>query len=170
MSTKEVSVEERHLSLSEAATALDISERTAYRWIKSGKLRAYKPGRDYWIPETAIREVVEASKVAPKASELPSLFDNLVEERRPEEASPIADDKRWLALQQRRGTLTRLEIAGVSVNPEDLPDETAAFLAQDLRLLLQTADIRLGDRIESTIRILLDSGEELVMGAWSKVA
>lgn len=60
-------MEERYLSLSEAADALDISERTAYRWIDSGKLRAYKPGRDYRIPESAIKEAVEESEVRPKA-------------------------------------------------------------------------------------------------------
>ncbi len=79
-------MEERHLSLSEAADALNISERTAYRWIKSGKLRAYKPGRDYWIPESAIREVVEESVVRPKTGRRspsePSFNDVLAEERR----------------------------------------------------------------------------------------
>ena len=79
-------MEERHLSLSEAAEALDISERTAYRWVKSGKLKAFKPGRDYWIPESAIREVVEGSEVRPKgpgrSSLEPSLFNGLEEERR----------------------------------------------------------------------------------------
>ena len=67
---------EEHLSLGEAARHLDISERTARRWIKSGKLRAYKPGRDYWIPESAIREVVEESVVRPK-TEAPPLQDTL---------------------------------------------------------------------------------------------
>jgi excisionase family DNA binding protein len=78
-------MEERHLSLSEAAYALDISERTAYRWIKSGKLRAYKPGRDYWIPESALTQLVEESKVSPKGgapSPEPSLFSELEDERR----------------------------------------------------------------------------------------
>jgi excisionase family DNA binding protein len=79
-------MEERHLSLSEAADALNISERTAYRWIKSGKLRAYKPGRDYWIPESAIKEVVEESVVRPKDRAAPplepSLLNGLEEERR----------------------------------------------------------------------------------------
>lgn len=76
-------MEERYLSLSEAADALDISERTAYRWIKSGKLRAYKPGRDYRIPEGAIREAIERSEVRPKApaSSQPS-FNGLLEEER----------------------------------------------------------------------------------------
>src|SRR5215203_960167 len=76
-------MEERHLSLSEATRALGISERTAYRWINSGKLRAYKPGRDYRIPESAIREVIEGSEVRPKesASSQPS-FNVLFEEER----------------------------------------------------------------------------------------
>lgn len=81
-------MEEQHLSLSEAADALNISERTAYRWIKSGKLRAYKPGRDYWIPESAIREVVKESVVRPKVESRspsePSFNDVLAEERRVE--------------------------------------------------------------------------------------
>jgi excisionase family DNA binding protein len=79
-------MEERYLSLSEAADALDISERTAYRWIKTGKLRAYKPGRDYWIPESALAELVEESEVRPKAPRRspsePSFNDVLEEERR----------------------------------------------------------------------------------------
>lgn len=79
-------MEERHLSLSEAADALNISERTAYRWIKSGKLRAYKPGRDYWIPESAIQQVIEESVVLPKeevrSSLEPTFNDALVEEGR----------------------------------------------------------------------------------------
>jgi excisionase family DNA binding protein len=74
---------EEHLSLAEAAERMGISERTARRWIKSGKLRAYKPGRDYWIPESALTELVEESKVHPKASasSQPS-FNGLLEERR----------------------------------------------------------------------------------------
>ena len=79
-------MDEHHLSLTEAAGRLDISERTARRWIKSGKLRAYKPGRDYRIPESAIQQVIEESVVLPKAenrsSREPSLFNGL-EERRP---------------------------------------------------------------------------------------
>src|SRR5215211_8927953 len=100
MTAKEVRVEEQHLSLSEAADALDISERTAYRWIKSGKLRAYKPGRDYWIPESAVREVVEESKVRPKAptSSQPSFNGLLEEERSTILAQGIADAAgKWFA-------------------------------------------------------------------------
>jgi excisionase family DNA binding protein len=77
-------MEEHYLSLSEAAGALGISERTAHRWIKSGKLRSYKPGRDHKIPESAIIEAIEAGAVRPKAKALPSpeqpSFNGLLEE------------------------------------------------------------------------------------------
>ncbi len=59
-------MEEHLLSLSEVAETLEKSERTIRRWIKSGKLKAYKPGRDYLIPESAIRELIEGSEVYPK--------------------------------------------------------------------------------------------------------
>src|SRR5918992_381967 len=59
-------MEDRHLALSEVAGSLGVSERTVRRWIKSGKLRAYKPGRDYRIPEGAFRAFVEESEISPK--------------------------------------------------------------------------------------------------------
>ncbi len=64
---------ERYLSLAEACEILGKSERTLYRWIKSGKLKAYKPGRDYEIPESAIREMRERSQVYRKVQA--SLFE-----------------------------------------------------------------------------------------------
>jgi excisionase family DNA binding protein len=78
-------MEDRQLSLSEVAGLMGVSERTVRRWIKSGKLRAYKPGRDYRIPETAFRQFVEESEISPKArssSLEPTLFNGLEDERR----------------------------------------------------------------------------------------
>jgi excisionase family DNA binding protein len=90
-------MEERYLSLTEAADALDISERTAYRWIKSGKLRAYKPGRDYRIPESAIKEAIEVSEISPKAprrsSLEPSLFNGVEDERRRAELAKWLEER-----------------------------------------------------------------------------
>jgi excisionase family DNA binding protein len=57
---------ERRHSLKEAQEILGLSERTVHRWIKSGKLKSYKPGRDHQIPESAIRKVIEESEVYPK--------------------------------------------------------------------------------------------------------
>jgi excisionase family DNA binding protein len=59
-------MEERRLSLKEAQAELGISERTIHRWIKSGKLKSFKPGRDHQIPESAIRKVLQESEVYPK--------------------------------------------------------------------------------------------------------
>lgn len=61
-------MEEQHLSLSDVARVMGVSERTVRRWIQAGKLRAYKPGRDYRISETALREFIEESEVSPKAA------------------------------------------------------------------------------------------------------
>ena len=77
-------MEDRHLSLTEVAGAMGVSERTVRRWIKAGRLKAYKPGRDYRIPESAVRKFVEDSEVFPKAAALLSLFNGLEEEQRTE--------------------------------------------------------------------------------------
>ena len=61
-------MEERQLSLSEVARVMGFSERTIRRWVKSGKLKAYKPGRDYRISEAALREFIEESEVSPKVA------------------------------------------------------------------------------------------------------
>jgi excisionase family DNA binding protein len=58
-------VEER-LSLRDAADKLGISEVTARRWIKTGKLKAYKPGLKYLIPTSAVEELLEGTDVSKK--------------------------------------------------------------------------------------------------------
>src|SRR5215212_9715525 len=76
-------MEERLVPLSTVAGRLGVSERTVRRWIKAGKLKATRPGRDYRIPESALRELVEEGEVSPKAPAPPSqrsLFNG--EERR----------------------------------------------------------------------------------------
>jgi excisionase family DNA binding protein len=60
-----VRVAEERISLQEAADALGISEQTARRWVKSRKLKAYKPGLRYLIPASAIEELLEGAE-APK--------------------------------------------------------------------------------------------------------
>ena len=75
-----------YLSLSEVAGFFGVSERTVYRWIKAGGLKAYKPGRDYRIPQSAVREFMKESEITPKGRSRslfePSLNDLLEEERR----------------------------------------------------------------------------------------
>jgi excisionase family DNA binding protein len=88
-------MEERHVPLSTVAGRLGVSERTVRRWIKAGKLRAYRPGRDYRIPESALREFVEESEISPKATRRSSLeqsFNDLLAEERHKEERRAAYD------------------------------------------------------------------------------
>lgn len=131
-------MEERYLSLSEAADALDISERTAYRWIKLGKLRAYKPGRDYRIPESGIRELIERSEAYPKVQA--PLWPEGESERRPELS--------WKAAQSHAKMGARLaEVWG--------PELEEREEAQDLQWLMRIAEI-LAD-YEVVLRELLEN-------------
>ncbi len=52
---------ERLLPTEEVADMLGVSIYTVWRWIKEGKLRAFRPGREYRIPESAIEELLERS-------------------------------------------------------------------------------------------------------------
>jgi excisionase family DNA binding protein len=91
-------MEDRQLSLSEVAGLMGVSERTVRRWIKSGKLRAYKPGRDYRIPESAFQKFVAESEISPKERGRsllePSLNDVLEEERRTGWESAVENARR----------------------------------------------------------------------------
>ena len=58
--------EERFLSTEEVAERLQVDEQTIRRWIKSGKLEAFKPGREWRISPAAF-EALQASYSSPKA-------------------------------------------------------------------------------------------------------
>jgi excisionase family DNA binding protein len=96
-------IEER-LSLRGAADALGISEVTARRWVKTGKLKAYKPGLKYLIPASAIEELLEdvESKKAPAPLRATSreVYASWSEERRKsfwhrEQRKLERYDRRW---------------------------------------------------------------------------
>jgi excisionase family DNA binding protein len=116
---QEVCVEERHYSLSEVARILGKSERTIRRWIKLGTLRAYKPGRDFLIPESALRELMEESEV-PKA-EPPLPFNQVTEEREDqgERRTPTAAEMEQVTAElerliaQRRADIERWRREGI---------------------------------------------------------
>jgi excisionase family DNA binding protein len=169
---KEASVEERRLSLSEAADALDISERTAYRWVKSGKLRAYKPGRDYWIPESAVTEIIEKSLVRPKVTAPPSspqlsLNHELEEERR------ASEYRRWADFVNRCEERWKPRIESGNLNPWVI-EEFAALLA-DLGPIISQLGLRekqelddpeyihtYGPIMSGVLQRLLELGQDLI--------
>src|ERR687890_1832960 len=106
-------MEDRNLSLSAVAGTLGVSERTVRRWIQSGKLKAYKPGRDYRIPESAVRELVEESEISPKAESRsslePTLLNGLEEERRENPLDVALGAARQQAVQNRQAANRAME-------------------------------------------------------------
>lgn len=63
--------EERFLSLEDVADRLQLSGQTVRRWVKSGKLTAYKPGLEYRIREEDLEEFLRRRAVRPKAQAPP---------------------------------------------------------------------------------------------------
>lgn len=57
---------ERRLTPREAGRRLGVTDRTVKRWIEQGKLRGYRPGRAYQVPESAVDELLEKSEIRPK--------------------------------------------------------------------------------------------------------
>ena len=68
------------------ADELGVDVQTVRRWIQSGKLRAFKPGKEYRVREADLEEFLAAREVRPKGlapSPLePSLLNGLEEDRR----------------------------------------------------------------------------------------
>lgn len=58
--------EDRFEGVEEVAERLLVDPQTVRRWIKSGKLKAYKPGREFRIKSTDLEEFLETREVAPK--------------------------------------------------------------------------------------------------------
>jgi excisionase family DNA binding protein len=89
--------EEQFLSLEDVASRLQVSDQTVRRWVKSGKLTAYKPGLEYRIREADLEEFLRAREVRPKAPRRsplePTFNDVLAEERH---YRPTAQDVRAL--------------------------------------------------------------------------
>jgi excisionase family DNA binding protein len=77
---------EEFISPEEVGERLGVSVYTVRRWIKEGKLRAFKPGKEYRIQESDLEEFLRTREVRPKAPRRspyePSLLNGLEEERR----------------------------------------------------------------------------------------
>jgi excisionase family DNA binding protein len=100
---------EELLSLQEAGDRLGVSVYTVRRWIQTGKLRAFKPGKEYRVREADLEEFLRAREVVPKGlaptSPQRSLLNHLAdveeERRRPTDREIRALD-RWLSYLQLR--------------------------------------------------------------------
>jgi len=56
-------MENKFMTIKEVMETLRVSQLTVYRYIKAGKLPAYKVGRDYRIKETDFKKFLESKKI-----------------------------------------------------------------------------------------------------------
>jgi excisionase family DNA binding protein len=66
------------------AEELGVDVQTVRRWIQSGKLRAFKPGKEYRVQQADLEEFLAAREVRPKEVTSPSQrsLSNRLEEKR----------------------------------------------------------------------------------------
>ncbi len=57
---------ERFFTVDEVAARLQVSDQTIRRWVKSGKLAAFKPGKELRIRPRDLERFLEARKVQPE--------------------------------------------------------------------------------------------------------
>ena len=62
-------VEEAYFTVEEVAGRLKVSHMTVYRWIKAGKLAAYKIGGEFRITERDIERFLEARRLPAKVED-----------------------------------------------------------------------------------------------------
>jgi excisionase family DNA binding protein len=111
------------LLLQEAADRLGVSVYTVRRWIKEGKLRAFKPGKEYRIREADLEEFLRAREVVPKVTSRspyePTLNDALAEAER---HNPTEYDFRAAAEIRERcdGLEAFLEEAAPTTEPDEV--------------------------------------------------
>jgi len=94
---QEVRVTIKFRGVQEVADELGVDVQTVRRWIHAGKLRAFKPGKEYRVRETDLEEFLRAREVVPKATHRspyePTLYNALADEERreptPEELNAI---------------------------------------------------------------------------------
>jgi excisionase family DNA binding protein len=58
-------VEENYYTLQDIAERLKVSYRTVYRWVRAGRLPAYKFGTDWRVKESDLRDFVESHRQRP---------------------------------------------------------------------------------------------------------
>ncbi len=117
------------LTLREAADALQISEVSARRWVKSGKLRASQPGQKYIIPRQAVEELLYPKADASRPEEAFRVVGRVVEdEDRNHEWRWVV---KWNTPEDERGQYREILaelIPGADYDEETLTPEQAAVL------------------------------------------
>ena len=151
-----ITANEEFISPEEVGERLGVSVYTVRRWVKEGKLRAFKPGKEYRIQESDLEEFLRTREVRPKAPRRSpserSFNDVLEEERRSRFAEMIstAADK-WAETMTAPDTDPKI-VAGVVDAILDLHAVIRTFLEDEKRRRALTNEE--GDEIIAVLRQL----------------
>jgi excisionase family DNA binding protein len=121
------------------ADELGVDVQTVRRWIQSGKLKAFKPGKEYRVREADLEEFLAAREVRPKAPRRspsePSFNDLLEQQRHSEQLKHLRAWRAFVWKLKRRWEeeppQTSREIAVVLDTMQALIDEGAFEQPQD---------------------------------------
>jgi excisionase family DNA binding protein len=154
------------------AEELGVDVQTVRRWIQSGKLKAFKPGKEYRVREADLEEFLAAREVRPKVPRRspsePSFNDVLEEERQLSRFSEaiIAAAERWgeamsnpdMSDTKRFGLIdAALDLSDVIAGRVEEEDWEA--IPNQERLAIVTTMEKLGEAAEQGLRHLRESGE-----------
>ncbi len=89
------------MSLQEVGDELGVSDQTVRRWIKSGDLPAYKPGKEYRVKGSDLEEFLKTREVGPKAE---SRSSSPSEEAPGEERRLLNRARPWIETMDREST------------------------------------------------------------------
>jgi excisionase family DNA binding protein len=141
--------DDRLLSLEDVADRLQVSDQSVRRWIKAGKLAAYKPGLEWRIRPSALEDFLETHSSPKVQAALPS-DDSPAAWLHPTDRETQALG-RWLSYLERRldeHSLTRDELAheldaataaGIKHAPAEYPDEQYHLFMRLVRRALEEA-------------------------------
>jgi excisionase family DNA binding protein len=163
---------EELLSLQEAADRLGVSVYTVRRWIKDGKLRAFKPGKEYRVREPDFEEFLRTREVRPKAPRRspsePSFNDVLEEQRRLSRVSEaiIAVAAKWGEAMSnpdmddtKRSRLIEAALDLSGVLAERVEEEDWEAIPNQERLEIVTSMEKLGEAAKQGLRHAEESKE-----------
>jgi excisionase family DNA binding protein len=107
----------KFLSPQEVGEQLGVDVQTVRRWIHDGRLRAFKPGKEYRIREADLEEFLAAREVRPKAARRspfePSLFNAVGQERQEKvRLGDVASDQRLAEVKAEHDRLNEALEAG----------------------------------------------------------
>lgn len=144
------------MSLQDVGDALGVDVQTVRRWIKGGRLRAFKPGKEYRIREADLEEFLQAREVRPKAGAQPSPKSEERLHAVRETFGPVAEGlerhcERW-----------EEKISSSAVEPEDVED-FVAFVEnfRDLIGLAYTSELW---AIADALGLVQRAGEQTLSG------